>query len=137
MPRYVAERVLLAPVGDVWGFLAEPYHLSDWWPGISGVEPDRRGMAAGARWQVQGPSFLRRPETERVLLVRAVAPKELFSFELPSERLGVIVQLQAAGADRTTVTVAVDGRFLFGPASTVGKQALGRLYDLVQTAAER
>ena len=32
---------------DVWAFLAEPYHLSDWWPGITGVEPDRRGFAPG------------------------------------------------------------------------------------------
>ena len=39
---------------DVWGFLAEPYHLSDWWPGILGVEPDRRGFAPGARWRVIG-----------------------------------------------------------------------------------
>ena len=43
---------LLAPRADVWGFLAEPYHLSDWWPGITGVEPDRRGFAPGARWKV-------------------------------------------------------------------------------------
>ena len=47
-----AERVLLAPIDDVWAFLAEPYHLADWWPGISGVEPDRRGLAPGARWKV-------------------------------------------------------------------------------------
>ena len=61
--RYAARRVLLAPVEDVWAFVAEPYHLSDWWPGISGVEPDRRGLAAGARWKVQGPSYVRKPDT--------------------------------------------------------------------------
>ena len=47
-----ATRELLAAREDVWGFLAEPYHLSDWWPGIVGVEPDRRGFAVGARWRV-------------------------------------------------------------------------------------
>jgi uncharacterized protein YndB with AHSA1/START domain len=131
----VAERVLLAPIGDVWDFVAEPYHLSDWWPGISGVEPDRRGMAAGARWKVQGPSYLRKPETARVLLVRAVAPRELLSFEFPKDRIGVEVQLHATDENRTRVTVAVDGRFLLGPRSRLAAQALARLYDLVQTAA--
>ena len=136
MPRYVAERVLLAPIDDVWRFLAEPYHLSDWWPGISGVEPDRRGLAAGARWKVQGPSYLRKPETARMLLVRAVVPHELLAFELPKERIGVEVHLRATDENRTSVTVAVDGRFLIGPRSRLGSQALARLYDLVQTAAD-
>jgi len=133
----VSERVLLAPVDDVWRFLAEPYHLSDWWPGISGVEPDRRGLAAGARWKVQGPSYLRKPETARVLLVRAVVPRELLSFELPTNRIGVEVHLRATGENRTSVTIAVDGRFLIGPRSRLGADALARLYDLVQTAADR
>ena len=43
---------LLAPRADVWAFLAEPYHLSDWWPGITGVDPDLRGFAPGARWRI-------------------------------------------------------------------------------------
>jgi uncharacterized protein YndB with AHSA1/START domain len=136
LPRYVAERVLLAPVDDVWRFLAEPYHLSDWWPGISGVEPDRRGLAAGARWKVQGPSYLRKPETARMLLVRAVVPHELVSFELPNDRIGVEVHLRATDENRTSVTVAVDGRFLIGPRSRLAADALARLYDLVQTAAD-
>jgi uncharacterized protein YndB with AHSA1/START domain len=137
LPRYVAERILLAPIDDVWGFLAEPYHLSDWWPGISGVEPDRRGLAAGARWKVQGPSYLRKPETARMLLVREVVPHERLTFELPKDRIGVEIHLQATDENRTRVTVAVDGRFLVGPRSRLATQALGRLYDLVQTAAER
>jgi uncharacterized protein YndB with AHSA1/START domain len=136
LPRYVAERVLLASVDDVWRFLAEPYHLSDWWPGISGVEPDRRGLAPGARWKVQGPSYLRKPETARMLLVRAVVPRELLSFELPKDRIGVEVHLRATDENRTSVTVAVEGRFLIGPRSRVAADALARLYDLVQTAAE-
>jgi uncharacterized protein YndB with AHSA1/START domain len=137
LPRYAAERVLLAPVADVWAFLAEPYHLSDWWPGIAGVEPDRRGLAPGARWKVQGPSYFRRPETPGALLVRAVVPYERFSFELVRERLGVEVLLRPEDADRTHVSVVVEGRFVLGPRRRVATEALGRLYDLVQTAAER
>ena len=136
MPRYAAERVLLAPIGDVWRFVAEPYHLADWFPGISGVEPDRRGLAPGARWKVQGPSYFRKAETPAVLLVREVVPLERFSFELARDRTLVEVELRAAGADRTAVSVAVSGRFLFGPRARLAKDAAGRLYDLVQTAAE-
>ena len=74
MPRYTAERVLLAPLDDVWDFLAEPYNLADWWPGIAGVEPDRRGLAAGARWKVVGPSqpgYFRRRQATGTLSCRA------------------------------------------------------------------
>lgn len=119
----------------MWRFVAEPYHLSDWWPGITGVEPDRRGMAAGARWKVVGPSYVRKPETAGVLLVRAVVPRERFSFELTGERLGVDVILAAERADRTRVSLAVEGRFVIGPRRRLATLALRRLYDLVQTAA--
>ena len=37
-------RELLAPRADVWAFLSEPYNLPDWWPGIGGLQPDRRGF---------------------------------------------------------------------------------------------
>jgi len=136
LPRYAAERVLLAPIEDVWRFVAEPYHLSDWWPGISGVEPDRRGLAPGARWKVQGPSYVRRPSTPALLLVREVVPMERFSFELAAERTAVEVELRAVEGRRTSVAIAVSGRFLFGPRSRFAKDAVARLYDLVQTAAE-
>jgi len=136
LPRYAAERVLLAPLDDVWGFVAEPYHLSDWWPGISGVEPDRRGLAPGARWKVQGPSYLKKPDTPSVLLVRDVLPGRRFAFELLHERLAVELELGVESANRTRAVLTVEGRFLVGPRRVLPKQALGRLYDLVQTAAE-
>ena len=134
--RMQAERELLAPRPDVWGFVAEPYHLSDWWPGISGVEPDRRGMAPGARWKVQGPSYLRKSETPAVLVVHEVIPERRVAFELLRERLRVELDLSREGADRTRAVLAIEGRFLFGPRRVLGKQALLRLYDLIQTAAE-
>ena len=52
MPRVAATRELLAPREEVWRFLVEPHHLPDWWPGVRGVHPDRRGLAPGARWQL-------------------------------------------------------------------------------------
>ena len=63
MSRVQASRELLASRADVWKVLAEPYNLASWWPGIGGLEPDRRGFAAGARWHVVGrdrPSLFRK-----------------------------------------------------------------------------
>jgi hypothetical protein len=84
---------------------------------------------------VQGPSYFRKPETPGTLLVREVVRGERFSFELARERLGVVVALSPAGAGRTQVTVAVEGRFLVGPRRRIAHDAVNRLYDLVQTAA--
>ena len=91
-----ATRELLASRAEAWAFLAEPYHLSDWWPGIVSVEPDRRGFAVGARWQVHvvadplhfwifrfprvgRPSG---PTGSRTLVITAVDPLERWSFQL-------------------------------------------------------
>ena len=121
---------LLAPREDVWAFLAEPYHLSDWWPGITGVEPDRRGCAPGARWKVLvtkrngcvGP----RPPATR-LLIREIDPYERWTWHLLNPKTDVEIRLRSAGEARTAVTVTVSN----GSAD----RALKRLYDLVQTAA--
>ena len=139
--RYEASKELLAPREDVWGFLTEPYHLSDWWPTISGVQPDRRGLAPGARWEVVGtsqPTLLRRPQAHGLLLVRRVDPYERLEWHLTAERLDVEVVLAAAGPDRTLVTLAVEGPWrpeVFGRRRTLPSIALNRLYDLCQTAA--
>jgi uncharacterized protein YndB with AHSA1/START domain len=124
---------LLAPRADVWAFLAEPYHLTDWWPGVSGVQPDRRGFAPGARWKaivrVRNVLLGSRPK-ETLLLVRDVEPFERWSFHLVAPKLDVEVRLTASGEERTRVTVATSS----GPAS-LPRTAVRRLYDLVQTAA--
>jgi uncharacterized protein YndB with AHSA1/START domain len=136
--RVQAERELLAPRPDVWGFVAEPYHLADWWPGASGVQPDRRGSAAGARWQViasHEPTLLRRPEATGTLVVTAAAKPELFAFQLTAEKLDVRVELEAIGADRTRVTITVEGPWLIAYRRTLARRAAARLYDLCQTAA--
>ena len=127
-----ASRELLAPRADVWGFLAEPYHLADWWPDIVGVEPDRRGFAPDARWKVRVRTqniFTGRSLRETMLLVRAVEPYERWAFHILATELDVEVRLQAVDADRTLVTCTTSGR------RQLPEQALQRLYDLVQTAA--
>ena len=125
-----ASRELLAARADVWAFLAEPYHLTDWWPGITGVEPDRRGFAVGARWKVIATShnwFTGRSARESMVLVRAVEPYERFAWHLLKPKTDVEVRVAAAGADRTVVTVTTS--------RGSPERALQRLYDLVQTAA--
>ena len=121
---------LLAPRADVWAFLAEPYHLPDWWPGITGVEPDRRGFAPGARWKVHATKrnlFAGRRDVETMLLIREIDPYERWSFHVLEPKLDAEVRLRATTEERTLATVAVSR----GNA----KVAVKRLYDLVQTAA--
>jgi hypothetical protein len=117
----------------VWRFLAEPYHLSDWWPGLTGVEPDRRGFAPGARWKVIATVqnvVLGSRRVETVLLIREIDEYERWSWHLVAARLDVEIRLRAVAADRTEVTVTTSrGR------PGLPKLAVKRLYDLVQTAA--
>ena len=137
MPRYAAERVLLAPLDDVWAFLAEPYNLADWFPGVSGVQPDRRGLAPGARWQVLGPnqpSWFKKPDASGTLLVLDVVPMRRLAFQLTGQRLDAELELEQREG-RTRARLIVDAPFLLVRRS-FPHQALARLYDLVQTAAE-
>jgi uncharacterized protein YndB with AHSA1/START domain len=131
--------MLLAPRSDVWAFLAEPHHLSDWWPGVAGVDPDRRGLAAGARWQVHGSdraTLLRGPRAEGMLLVLRVDPLERIAFHLTRNRLDADVRLRALGPDRTEVTLTVSAPWLIGLGRRFPHRALDRLHALVQTAEE-
>ena len=58
MPTVRASRELLAPIEDVWEFVAEPHNLPNWWPRVGGVHPDRRGLAPGREDQRQGSGIL-------------------------------------------------------------------------------
>jgi uncharacterized protein YndB with AHSA1/START domain len=139
VPTYHAERELLAPRTDVWAFLAEPYNLPDWWPGIGGLQPDRRGLAPGARWQIVGenrPSLFRKPNMSGTLLVLAVEPYERFAFQLTGERLEAELRLSAPQPDRTVAQLAVSGPALVGLKRSMPDKALARLHALVQTAAD-
>jgi uncharacterized protein YndB with AHSA1/START domain len=121
---------VLATRADVWAFLAEPYHLADWWPGITGVEPDRRGFAPGARWKVLATKrnvFVGPRPTETMLVIREIETYERWSWHLLQPKTDVEIRLRSAGGGRTAVTVATNR----GSAA----RAAARLYELVQTAA--
>jgi uncharacterized protein YndB with AHSA1/START domain len=134
LPRSATSSLeLLAPRRDVWGFLAEPYHLSDWWPGLTGVEPDRRGFAPGARWRVRATTrnvLLGSKQVETTLVIREIDEYERWSWHLVAGGIDVEVRLRATGDDRTEVTVTTRGG-----RPSLPRHAVKRLFDLVQTAA--
>ena len=139
--RVHAERELLAGRRDVWALLAEPYHLSDWWPGIHAVRPDRRGLAQGARWEVVGPprpTLFRGANATGLLLVKRVEPFESVSWHLASDRLDVEVRLRALADDRTLASLTIEGPWrpeVMGRPHRLPREALNRLHALCQTAA--
>jgi uncharacterized protein YndB with AHSA1/START domain len=139
MPRYTADRVLLAPLDDVWAFLAEPYNLADWWPGVSGVEPDRHGLAAGARWKVVGssaPGLLRRPQSTGTLVVLEVVPRKRLAFQLAVDRVDAELTIRAEDERRTEVSLVVNAPWLLGLRGSLPRRALDRLHDLLRTSEE-
>ena len=152
-----ATRELQASRADAWRFLAEPYHLSDWWPGIVSVEPDRRGFETGARWRVTaiadplrlGPLRFPRvgrptgPSARQTLVITAIEPEHRWSFELHRHvkegrdrkvtPRSATVLLRPLSDDRTEVDVEVATGARSEP--DLARTAADRLYDLVQTAA--
>ncbi|HEY6962161.1 MAG TPA: SRPBCC family protein [Gaiellaceae bacterium] len=121
---------LLAPRADVWRFLEEPFHLSDWFPGITGVDPDRRGFAPGARWKVHATKrnwFTGARSVETLVLIREIDLYERWSWHLLDPATDVEVRVRTTAEDRTLVTVSVS--------RGSPQRAAKRLYDLVQTAA--
>jgi uncharacterized protein YndB with AHSA1/START domain len=143
MPKVAASRELLAPREDVWRFLAEPFHFSDWWPGVHGVQPDRRGLQPGARWrlttggQVGGfvGTFLRRPETTETLIVLEVQPPQLVRLLFAGDGVEAEITLEPARDSHTRASLLLDGPWLRVNRATPHR-ALNRLYALCQTAAE-
>jgi uncharacterized protein YndB with AHSA1/START domain len=136
-PRAVAERDLLAPIDDVWGFIAEPRHLADWWPGIAAVEPDRRGLAPGGRWEVrrgQRPGLFRGARSTSTLLVREVDAPSRVAWHILDERLDVELELEATAPDRTLARLAVSGPLMLAFRRSLPRVALERLHALCQTA---
>jgi uncharacterized protein YndB with AHSA1/START domain len=134
-----ASRVLLASREDVWAIVAEPYHLPDWWPAYSGVEPDRRGLAEGARWTVlrsRTPGFLRKPRGKGLIVIQRVSPGEELAWLDLSQNVEAGLRLEDEGRE-TRATAFVDGplwRLLAEGARGLPRLAVARLYDLCQTA---
>jgi hypothetical protein len=139
MPRASAARELLAARDDVWSFIAEPHHFPDWWPGIGGVQPDRRGVAEGARWSIRGtelPTLFRRSTSSGMLLVTGVQIPERFAWTLTGDHIDAELRLEERGPDRTIATLDVEAPWLYGFSRALPRRALTRLHALCQTAAE-
>jgi uncharacterized protein YndB with AHSA1/START domain len=136
--RVRAERELLASLEDAWRFVAEPYHLADWWPGIAAVEPDHRGLAPGARWHVRStdrPTVLRPADRSGLLIVVAVEAPHRLHFELLADRLEAEILLADAGPDRTLATLTVVSPWFVHLRRSFARRALARLHELCQFAA--
>jgi len=139
--RAEASHEVLASRADVWHFLAEPYHLADWWPTVSAVRPDTRGFREGARWEVAGPAsptLFRKGGATGLAIVKTIELHERVVWSLTADRLELEVRLAAVQPDRTVVTVAVEGTWrpeALGRPRALPRVAAYRLYELVQTAA--
>jgi uncharacterized protein YndB with AHSA1/START domain len=135
-----ASRVLLASREDVWAIIAEPYHLPDWWPAYTGVEPDRRGLVEGARWTVlrsRTPGFLRKPRGKGLIVIQRVSPGEELAWLDLSQNVEAGLRLEDEGRG-TRATAFVDGpfwRLVAEGARGLPRLAVARLYDLCQTAS--
>src|SRR5262249_37346925 len=112
----------------------------DWWPGIAGVQPDRRGSKTGARWKLMRssqPSLFRKAGSDEGLVVVDSHEQSRFAFQLPEDRLEVVVTLEPYAHDHTLAEVMVSGPILWGTRRLLARHALGRIYDLCQTSADR
>ena len=137
--RVVASRRLLAPREDVWALLAEPYHLSDWWPGYTAIRPDRRGVAPGARWTVVRSAtagLLRRPGGEGTIVIDAVDPTLALGWRDVEQNFRAEISMTNAD-DETDATLELEApwwRLFVEGLRSAPDQALGRLHALCQTA---
>jgi uncharacterized protein YndB with AHSA1/START domain len=134
-----ASRRLLAPRDDVWALLAEPYHLSDWWPGYTAIRPDRRGLAPGARWTVvrsATPGLLRRPGGEGLIVIESVEPTLALAWRDLEQRF--TARIDVATVDRETeARLTLDAswwRLVVEGLRRAPQQGLARLHELCQTA---
>jgi uncharacterized protein YndB with AHSA1/START domain len=139
--RIEAQRELLAVRGDVWSLMAEPRHLSDWWPGYTTVRPDRRGLAEGARWQVvrsDTPGLLRRPGGEGTIVVTRLEPGLRLGWRDVQQSFDADLRLEPAADGHTRALLTVEApwwRVIAEGLRPTPRQALARLHALCQTAA--
>jgi uncharacterized protein YndB with AHSA1/START domain len=134
-----ASRRLLALRDDVWALLAEPYHLSDWWPGYTAIRPDRRGLAIGARWTVvrsETPGLLRRPGGEGLIVIESVEPTLALAWRDLDQRFTARIDVASVDGE-TDARLTLEAswwRLLAEGLRRAPQQALARLHALCQTA---
>lgn len=110
--------------------IADPSRFPDWWPDVERVDPGRRGLVPGARWQVEGPNrprYLRRPEPTGWLLVLDVEPLRRVSFQLSGERIDAELELEPDDGERTRARLVVDAPWLVGVGRRFPHRVLERL----------
>lgn len=138
--RREASRVLPASRDESWALVSEPFHLPDWWPGYTGVEPDRRGLAENARWTVvrsSRPGFVRKPRGTGLILIRRVNPGSELSWHDLAQKLdmGVRLEDEGAGTRATTWVAGPVWRLYAEGARSLPAKAGARLHDLCDTAS--
>ena len=137
--RLQADRELLAPPEDVWALLAEPYHLSDWWPGYTAVRPDRRGLSDGARWTVvrsADPGFLRKPRSEATVVLGPIHRGRSLAWRDPEQGFAAEIRLDPENG-HTRAYLVLDAPWWRIPVEGLRElptRALARLHELCQTA---
>jgi uncharacterized protein YndB with AHSA1/START domain len=138
--REEASFVLPARREDVWALVSEPFHLPDWWPGYTGVEPDRRGLAENARWTVvrgSRPGFMRKPRGTGLIVIRRVSRGSEVSWYDQNQKLEMGVRLEDEGR-QTRATTWVAGPFwrvYTEGGRSLPTKACARLRDLCDTAS--
>jgi uncharacterized protein YndB with AHSA1/START domain len=139
--RIEAETELIATRADAWALLAEPRHLSDWWPGYTSVRPDRRGLAEGARWQVvRGGEIglLKRPGGEGLIVITAAESDRRLAWQDVQQGFTADLRLEPAPDGNTRATLTIEApawRAIAEGLRPLPRKALARLHALCQTAA--
>jgi hypothetical protein len=103
------------------------------------VQPDRRGFAEGARWDISGtdrPTLLRRATSSGMLLVTGIEAPKRFAWRLTGDHIDAELRLDERGPDRTVATLEIEAPWLYGFSRALPRRALTRLHALCQTAAE-
>ena len=123
----------------MWTLLAEPYHLSDWWPGYAAVRPDRRGLAEGARVEVvrsDTPGLLRRPRGEGLVVIALVEAGHALAWR--DHEQGFLARVELVPGTATSAVVSLEAplwRVAAEGLRPLPRQAVARLRALCQTAA--
>jgi uncharacterized protein YndB with AHSA1/START domain len=138
--RIEASRELVASPDDVWALLAEPHHLSDWWPGYRSIQPDRRGLAVGARWQVVrsgSAGLIRRPGGTGLIVLTELEPGNVLAWHDVQQGFAATIRIRAEDG-HTRAQLTLEGpwwRLRVEGLSRAPREALARLHALCQTAA--
>lgn len=109
MPRVRRQRVLEAPVSDVWATVGDPYNLPRWWPRVWRVESvDHTGFTQVMRTQkgraVRADYKLVRLEAPEAIAWRQVLEGSPFERMLAEAETEIVLEPHGEDATRVKVT---------------------------------